>query len=166
MLSSVACSTLGYVAAPHAVHAAQHRPQRMAAPTAQAAPRAAAFDVKDMAGVSFPLGFWDPLGFTSGASKGKVKFYREAEIKHWRVAMLASVGFLLGETFHPMWGGTDCPASLPACHLPRLTNPPTSPLTHHLTPNYPTTQPPNHPTTQNDPHTVSLTHAPSPSRRA
>ena len=35
----------------------------------------------------------------------KVRFYREVELKHGRVAMLASVGFLVGENFHPLWGG-------------------------------------------------------------
>ena len=107
---SVLPFSLGYVAAPNAVvHAAPQRPQRAAAPTAQAAPPAAppAFDVKQLPGVTGPFGFFDPLGFSSGdVSQGKVKFYREAEIKHGRVAMLASVGFLLGEVFHPMWGGS------------------------------------------------------------
>ena len=36
---------------------------------------------------------------------GKIKFYREVEIKHGRVAMLASVGFLVAEQFHPLFGG-------------------------------------------------------------
>ena len=62
-------------------------------------------------------------------SQGKVKFYREAEIKHGRVAMLASVGFLLGELFHPMWGGgLDLPSviAFQASHL-TLTNPTPTP---------------------------------------
>ena len=29
----------------------------------------------------------------------------EAELKHGRVAMLASLGFLVGEQFHPLFGG-------------------------------------------------------------
>lgn len=29
----------------------------------------------------------------------------QVELKHGRVAMLASVGFLVGEQFHPLWGG-------------------------------------------------------------
>merc|ERR1712046_402784 len=40
-----------------------------------------------------------------GASEGKIKFYREVELKHGRVAMLASLGFLVGEQFHPLFGG-------------------------------------------------------------
>ena len=63
------------------------------------------FDPKTMPGVTGPLGFFDPLSFSAEASEGKVRFYREVELKHGRVAMLASVGFLVGENFHPLWGG-------------------------------------------------------------
>jgi len=45
------------------------------------------------------------LEFSKAASEGKVKFYREVELKHGRVAMLASLGFLVGEQFHPLFGG-------------------------------------------------------------
>jgi hypothetical protein len=62
---------------------------------------------KNMAGVTEPLGFFDPVGFCSedGLTEGKLCFYREVELKHGRVAMLASLGFLVGEQFHPLWGG-------------------------------------------------------------
>eukprot|EP00964_Phaeocystis_antarctica_P090973 scaffold58283_cov41-Phaeocystis_antarctica.AAC.7 len=63
------------------------------------------FDPKTMPGVTGPLGYFDPLGFCAEASEGKVRFYREVELKHGRVAMLASLGFLVGESFHPLWGG-------------------------------------------------------------
>merc|ERR1719486_1140774 len=63
------------------------------------------FSVKEMPGITGPLGFFDPAGFSSGASEGKVRFYREVELKHGRVAMLAALGFLVGEQFHPLWGG-------------------------------------------------------------
>ena len=36
------------------------------------------------------------------ATEGKVRFYREVELKHGRVAMLAALGFPLAETFHPL----------------------------------------------------------------
>merc|ERR1719287_311265 len=58
-----------------------------------------------MAGVSGPLGFFDPLGYCNEATEGKIRFYREVEIKHCRVAMLAALGFPLAEQFHPLWGG-------------------------------------------------------------
>merc|ERR1711985_9805 len=59
-------------------------------------------------------GFWDPAGFCSGdVTEGKIRFYREVELKHCRVAMLASLGFLVGERFHPLWGGDiDVPSYL------------------------------------------------------
>merc|ERR1719439_39910 len=66
----------------------------------------AAFDYKSMPGVTAPLGFFDPLNFCGEASEGKIKFYREVELKHGRVAMLASLGFLVAEQFHPLFGGT------------------------------------------------------------
>merc|ERR1712118_104769 len=51
------------------------------------------------------LGFFDPLGFCTSISGGKLLFYREVELKHGRVAMLASLGILVGEHFHPLFGG-------------------------------------------------------------
>jgi len=58
-----------------------------------------------LAGVTDPMGFFDPLGFAADASAGKLLFYREVELKHGRVAMLASLGILVGEQFHPLFGG-------------------------------------------------------------
>merc|ERR1712228_97333 len=66
---------------------------------------AAEFDVKSMPGITPPLGFFDPAGFCKGQSEGKIRFYREVELKHGRIAMLASLGFLVAEQFHPLWGG-------------------------------------------------------------
>merc|ERR1719201_1095429 len=60
---------------------------------------------QEMAGVTAPLGFFDPLGFSTDTPAGKLLFYREVEVKHGRVAMLASLGFLVGEHFHPLFGG-------------------------------------------------------------
>jgi hypothetical protein len=65
-----------------------------------------------LAGVT-RLGYFDPLGFSTDISGGKLLFYREVELKHGRVAMLASVGILVGENFHPLFGGDiDVPAYL------------------------------------------------------
>merc|ERR1719261_2347932 len=53
-------------------------------------------------------GMWDPLGFCSKSdiTKEKVDFYRDAETKHGRLGMLATVGILASESYHPV-GGAD-----------------------------------------------------------
>merc|ERR1719421_2450986 len=82
-------------------------------PEMEPEPAPPAFDIKDMPGVLPPVGFFDPVGFTSDLSEGRIRFYREVELKHGRVAMLASVGFLLAENFHPLFGGNiDVPSYL------------------------------------------------------
>jgi hypothetical protein len=65
---------------------------------------------KTLPGITAPLGFFDPLGFCANdaenpATEGKIRFYREVEIKHCRVAMLAALGYPLAEVFHPLFGG-------------------------------------------------------------
>jgi len=74
------------------------QPLRPAQPTPRAAVYASAVnetDVTKMDGITLPIGFFDPLGFSKGASPEAMKWYREAEIKHGRVAMAAFVGFLV-----------------------------------------------------------------------
>lgn len=68
--------------------------------------------VQTLPGISGPLGFFDPVGFCSAdngaegaATEGKVRFYREVEVKHCRVAMLAALGYPVAEAFHPLFGG-------------------------------------------------------------
>jgi hypothetical protein len=60
---------------------------------------------EEMAGVTAPMGFFDPLGFSTDCSLGRLLFFREAEIKHGRVGMLATLGLVVAEKFHPMYGG-------------------------------------------------------------
>jgi len=70
---------------------------------------------KSLPGVTEPLGFFDPMGFCSAedVTQGKIRFYREVELKHGRVGMLASLGFVVGENFHPLFGGDiDVPSYL------------------------------------------------------
>eukprot|EP00746_Dinoflagellata_sp_MGD_P158116 gnl/MRDRNA2_/MRDRNA2_86393_c0_seq1.p1 gnl/MRDRNA2_/MRDRNA2_86393_c0~~gnl/MRDRNA2_/MRDRNA2_86393_c0_seq1.p1 ORF type:complete len:357 (+),score=75.94 gnl/MRDRNA2_/MRDRNA2_86393_c0_seq1:90-1073(+) len=63
------------------------------------------------AGALAPLGFWDPLGLATNLPTGRLLFYREVELKHGRVCMLASLGILVAEKFHPLFGGDiDVPA--------------------------------------------------------
>merc|ERR1719198_1226017 len=61
------------------------------------------------AGQTAPLGFWDPAGLATDASEGRILFFREAEIKHGRVCMLAFVGIFVGEQYHPLFGATLTP---------------------------------------------------------
>jgi len=72
---------------------------------------------QSLPGISGPLGYWDPAGFCSdsngadgAATEGKVRFYREVEVKHARVAMLAAVGFPIAEQFHPLFATDDAPS--------------------------------------------------------
>merc|ERR1711868_165599 len=56
-------------------------------------------------GVLPPLNWFDPAGFTTDIGKDKLLFYREAEIKHGRICMSATLGFLVAEHYHPLYGG-------------------------------------------------------------
>jgi len=59
------------------------------------------------AGQTSPMGFFDPLGLSTNIDAGKLVFYREAEIKHGRVGMIATLGMFIGEKFHPLYGGPE-----------------------------------------------------------
>jgi len=53
-----------------------------------------------------PVPEFDPLGFATDADLGQIKKYREAELQHGRVAMLATIGMLVTEEpieFHPLF---------------------------------------------------------------
>jgi len=71
------------------------------------------FSPEDMAGVSPPLGFWDPAGLASSNPAGfesqeeKLAQYRRAEIKHGRVCMSSSLGMLVASAFHPIFDAWD-----------------------------------------------------------
>merc|ERR1719421_2519402 len=54
-----------------------------------------------------PVRDFDPLGFAqAGIPLSDVKRYREAEVQHGRVAMMAAVGYLAGEAASPIvWHG-------------------------------------------------------------
>ena len=56
-----------------------------------------AFTVDSIPGALAPVGLFDPLGFAEKADEMTLKRYREAELTHGRVSMLAVVGFLVGE---------------------------------------------------------------------
>lgn len=66
---------------------------------------------------------WDPAGFVNEyTTVGEVRRYREAELTHGRVAMLAAVGFIVGENIEdfPLFGGiVSGPAITQFQQLPR-----------------------------------------------
>merc|ERR1712203_257355 len=48
-----------------------------------------------MGGVQEPVGFWDPLGFTSDGDEAAFKRRRSVELKHGRVCMAATIGYIV-----------------------------------------------------------------------
>jgi hypothetical protein len=52
-----------------------------------------------------PFGKFDPAGFMKDKSVNEIKRFRESEVTHGRVGMLAVLGFLVGENFHPFFDG-------------------------------------------------------------
>merc|ERR1711972_981502 len=59
----------------------------------------------DRVGAFPPFGYWDPLGLSANLGAAELAYFREAELKHGRVCMLASVGIIVQERFHPLFGG-------------------------------------------------------------
>jgi len=55
------------------------------------------FSVESLPGVLPPVGFFDPWNLSAKADEATIKRYRESEIAHGRVGMLAVIGFLVGE---------------------------------------------------------------------
>merc|ERR1712187_685816 len=60
---------------------------------------------EEMAGATGPFGFWDTWGLTNEAQSSTLYLWREAELKHGRVTMLAQLGVYAAEKFHPLFGG-------------------------------------------------------------
>jgi len=77
-------------------------------------------------GAIMPTGYFDPAGFCQdGIPLNDVKRYRESELMHGRVAMMATVGYLVGENFGGPFGLTgpanDQLGAIPAPALAVLT---------------------------------------------
>merc|ERR1719487_471310 len=66
-------------------------------------------------GAGAPLGFFDPLGFTQEGDEAGFRKLRASEIKHGRVAMMASVG-LLGQHFVKFPGFEQAPSGVKAVY--------------------------------------------------
>ncbi|CAK0879630.1 unnamed protein product [Prorocentrum cordatum] len=50
-------------------------------------------------GVQAPVGYWDPLGLSADGDADSFKRRRETELKHGRVSMLATMGYISPEYF-------------------------------------------------------------------
>jgi len=64
-----------------------------------------------MPGVTGPLGFFDPLNLMEDKSPAEILMFREAELAHGRVSMIAALGFLVQENFHPIFPDIGGPAA-------------------------------------------------------
>ena len=60
---------------------------------------------ESMPGQLPPLGFFDPLGLSSKdyVSQKELMRWRESELKHGRIAMLAAIGMITAEQWHPVY---------------------------------------------------------------
>merc|ERR1712127_681735 len=67
------------------------------AQTAKSTTALNAVDIGELPGRLAPNVYFDPLGFSDRADDALMNRYREAELTHGRVAMLATIGFLVGE---------------------------------------------------------------------
>ena len=50
-------------------------------------------------GAQAPAGFWDPIGISDGISPEQFQRYRNVEQKHGRIAMIATIGYVVPEKF-------------------------------------------------------------------
>jgi len=71
-------------------------------------------------GAISPLGFFDPLGFTKDKELGEVKRLREAEVLHGRVAMMATLGYLIGESTPTITYGMDVHHTIANNQIPEV----------------------------------------------
>jgi len=58
------------------------------------------FDPATQIGVCAPLGFFDPLGFAPAGKRKTFRNLRVMEIKHGRIAMMASIGLVVQHFLH------------------------------------------------------------------
>merc|ERR1712232_1499682 len=71
-------------------------------------------------GAIAPLGFFDPLGFSKDVELTGAKRLREAEIMHGRVAMMATVGYLIGESTPTITYGMDVHHTIANNQIPEV----------------------------------------------
>merc|ERR1711924_549724 len=54
-------------------------------------------------GITAPMGYFDPMNLLEDKSPEEILMFREAELAHCRVSMVAALGFLVQENFHPIF---------------------------------------------------------------
>merc|ERR1711959_302610 len=69
-------------------------------------------------GVQEPVGFWDPLGFTADGDVASFKRRRSVEIKHGRICMLATIGYITPEITGKLPGYLSPSAGLKFADIP------------------------------------------------
>jgi len=62
-------------------------------------PSYVSFDPTTELGVQEPIGFWDPLGLAADKDEAAFRRRRSVELKHGRVCMAASIGYIVPEYF-------------------------------------------------------------------
>ena len=68
------------------------------APVSQRSSSALSAGLDDMAGGTMPFKNFDPLGLATLGSDATLAWFRAAELKHARVAMLATTGYIVQAT--------------------------------------------------------------------
>jgi hypothetical protein len=71
-------------------------------------------------GAVAPLGFFDPLGFSKNMDLDGVKRLREAEVMHSRVAMMATLGYIIGESTPTITYGMDVHHTIANNQIPEV----------------------------------------------
>merc|ERR1711939_1141813 len=69
-------------------------------------------------GVQEPVGFWDPLGFTADGDVASFKRRRSVELKHGRICMLATMGYITPEITGKLPGYLSPSAGLKFAEIP------------------------------------------------
>ncbi|CAK0878077.1 unnamed protein product [Prorocentrum cordatum] len=74
--------------------------------------------VRERAGRAGPSGFWDPAGFTADGSTVNFARRRQTELKHGRVSMLATMGYITPEITGKLPGYLSPSAGLKFADIP------------------------------------------------
>ncbi|CAJ1390448.1 unnamed protein product [Effrenium voratum] len=69
-------------------------------------------------GVQAPVGFWDPVGFTSDGDVATFKRRRSVELKHGRISMMAAMGYITPEITGKLPGFLSPSAGLKFADIP------------------------------------------------